>query len=59
MMLNISAKEFEEGVADGKVIVAPEYEESKIFLQQATERFLKLSEEIKNQKEANKLNENE
>jgi len=56
MMLNISAKEFEEGVADGKVVVAPEYEESKIFLQQATERFLKISEEIKNQKEANKLN---
>ena len=56
MMLNISAKEFEEGVADGKVVVAPEYEESKVFLEQATERFLKLSEEIKNQKEANKLN---
>lgn len=55
MMLNIGAKEFEEGVKDGKVVVAPEYEESQIFLQQATERFSKISEKIKNEKELNKI----
>ena len=55
MMLNIGAKEFEEGVIDGKVVVAPEYEESQIFLQQATERFSKISEKIKNEKELNKI----
>ena len=38
MMLNIAAKEFEEGVVDGKIVVPPEYEESQIFLQQAMER---------------------
>jgi len=54
-MLNIGAKEFEEGVKDGKVVVAPEYEESQIFLQQATERFSKISEKIKNEKELNKI----
>ena len=55
MMLNIGAKEFEEGVKDGKVVVAPEYEESQIFLQQATERYSKISEKIKNEKELNKI----
>ena len=55
MMLNIGAKEFEEGVKDGKVVVAPEYEESQIFLQQAKERFSKISEKIKNEKELNKI----
>ena len=54
-MLNIGAKEFEEGVKDGKVVVAPEYEESQIFLQQAKERFSKISEKIKNEKELNKI----
>ena len=46
MMLNIAAKEFEEGVVDGKIVVAPEYEESIVFLQQATERFARISPEI-------------
>jgi high-affinity iron transporter len=46
MMLNIAAKEFEEGVVDGKIVVPPEYEESQVFLQQATERFEKISPEI-------------
>tara|TARA_B100001559_G_scaffold304627_1_gene294228 strand:+ start:185 stop:2053 length:1869 start_codon:yes stop_codon:yes gene_type:complete len=55
MMLNIGAKEFEEGVKDGKVVVAPEYKESQIFLQQAKERFSKISEKIKNEKELNKI----
>ena len=36
MMLNIAAKEFEEGVVDGKIVIPPEYEESKVFLQQAS-----------------------
>ena len=47
MMLNIAAKEFEEGVVDGKIVVPPEYEESKVFLQQAIERFERISPEIK------------
>ena len=45
-MLNIAAKEFEEGVVDGKIVVAPEYEESQVFLQQAIERFERISPEI-------------
>ena len=45
MMLNIAAKEFEEGVVNGKIVVAPEYEESLVFLQQAIERFARLSAE--------------
>lgn len=45
-MLNIAAKEFEEGVVNGEIVVAPEYEESQVFLQQATERFEKISPEI-------------
>ena len=55
MMLNIGAKEFEEGVIDGKVVIAPEYEESQIFVQQASERFSKISEKFKNEKELNKI----
>ena len=47
MMLNIAAKEFEEGVVDGKIVVPPEYEESKVFLQQAIDRFERISPEIK------------
>jgi high-affinity iron transporter len=46
MMLNIAAKEFEEGVVNGEIVVAPEYEESQVFLQQATERFERISKEI-------------
>ena len=49
MMLNIAAKEFQEGVSNGKVVIVPEYKESKIFLQQATERYSKTSAEIENQ----------
>ncbi len=45
-MLNIAAKEFEEGVEGGKIVVAPEYEESMLFLQQATNRFARISPEI-------------
>ena len=56
MMLNIAAKEFQEGVSDGKVVIAPEYKESKIFLQQATERYSKTSAEIENQERATGIN---
>ena len=56
MMLNIAAKEFEEGVVDGKIVDHPEYEESQIFLQQATERFSKVSGIIKNEEELNRIN---
>jgi len=55
MMLNIAAKEFEEGVVDGKVIVAPEYKESQIFLHQATERYSKISKTSEKEKELNKI----
>ena len=46
MMLNIAAKEFEEGVVDGKIVVPPEYEESKVFLEQAIERFERISDQV-------------
>jgi high-affinity iron transporter len=50
MMLNIAAKEFEEGVKDGKVLIPPEYEESMVFIQQATNRFARISPEISDPK---------
>jgi len=60
MMLNIAGKEFEEGVVDGKIVVAAEYEESQVFLQQAIERFERISPEITDTQKAeglkNKLN---
>jgi len=55
MMLNIAAKEFEEGVVDGKIVIPPEYEESKVFLQQAIERFERVSTEIKKPEQAEVL----
>ncbi len=55
MMLNIAAKEFEEGVVDGKIVVAPEYEESQIFLQQAIKRFERISPEITDPQKAENL----
>lgn len=55
MMLNIAAKEFEEGVVDGKIVVPPEYEESQVFLQQAIERFERVSSEITDPQKANNL----
>jgi len=42
MMMNIVTKEYEEGVVDGKIIVAAEYEESQVFLEQAQDRFRRL-----------------
>lgn len=55
MMLNIAAKEFNDGVVDGKVVIPAEYEECQIFLQQATERFSRISDEIKNKDESKAL----
>ncbi len=55
MMLNIAAKEFEEGVMDGKIVVPPEYEESQVFLQQAMERFERISSEITDPQKAENL----
>jgi high-affinity iron transporter len=43
MMLNIAAKEYHEGIADGKIINSAEYEESLIFLGQASTRFKSLA----------------
>ena len=56
MMLNIAAKEFQEGVSDGMVVIEPEYKESKIFLEQAAERYSRTSGEIENQEKATRIN---
>ena len=53
-MLNISAKEFQDGVVAGKVVIPAEYEECQIFLNQASERFLKISKKITDKKESEK-----
>ncbi len=58
MMLNIAAKEFEEGVVDGEIVVPPEYEESKVFLNQAIERFERISPQITDKKKAEKIKSN-
>ncbi len=42
MMMNIVTKEYEEGIVDGKIAIAAEYEESQVFLQQAEDRFKRL-----------------
>ena len=55
MMLNIAAKEFEDGVVDGKIVIPPEYEESQVFLQQAIERFERISSEITDPQKAGNL----
>ena len=55
MMLNISAKEFQDGVQEGEVVIPAEYEECQIFLNQASERFLTISNQIKDKKESETL----
>jgi high-affinity iron transporter len=55
MMLNIAAKEFADGVVDGKIVIAPEYEESQVFLSQATERYSRVSREIEDKDKAEAL----
>jgi len=42
MMMNIVAKEYRAGIVDGKIAIAAEYEESKVFLEQAGDRFKRL-----------------
>ena len=42
MMMNIVTKEYEEGIVDGKIAIAAEYEESQVFLEQAQDRFKRL-----------------
>lgn len=44
MMLNIVNKEYHEGIAEGEVINAAEYEESQVFLEQAFGRYQTLIE---------------
>jgi hypothetical protein len=44
MMMNIVNKEYHEGIAEGKIINAAEYEESQIFLDQAFSRYKTLIE---------------
>lgn len=56
MMLNIAAKEFQDGVVEGKVVIPAEYEECQVFLNQASERFSKLSDQITNKNESETLN---
>ena len=42
MMMNIVGAEYEAGIVDGKIAIAAEYEESKVFLEQAEGRFKRL-----------------
>ncbi len=46
MMLDIVVKEYEEGVSEGKIVNDAEYEESRLFLEQAQERFGRASESL-------------
>jgi len=55
MMLNIAAKEFEDGVVDGEIVIAAEYEESQVFLSQASERYSRVSREIEDKAKAEAL----
>jgi high-affinity iron transporter len=51
MMMNIVNKEYFEGIADGKIVIAAEYEESQVFLEQAVDRFKRLPSPPQNHKE--------
>ena len=55
-MLNIAAKEFQDGVIGGKVVIPAEYEEFQIFLNQASTRFFKISDQIKKNYRSKLLN---
>ena len=55
MMMNIVNKEYHEGIADGKIINAAEYEESQVFLKQAFSRYKNLIEDAKTQQEKDEL----
>ena len=55
MMMNIVNKEYHEGVAEGKIINAAEYEESQVFLDQAFDRYKNLSEDTEPQAKQDEL----
>jgi len=55
MMMNIVNKEYFEGIADGKIIIAAEYEESQVFLEQAADRFKRLPPPPENQNEISSI----
>jgi len=58
MMLNIAAKEFADGVVDGEIVIPPEYEESQVFLKQASERYSRVSRNIEDKAKAKALSQN-
>ena len=55
MMMNIVSKEYHEGVAEGKIINAAEYEESKVFLDQALGRYQNLIKDTTPQDQQDEL----
>ncbi|MEE8259579.1 MAG: cytochrome c/FTR1 family iron permease [Nitrospinaceae bacterium] len=55
MMMNIVNKEYHEGIAEGKIINAAEYEESQIFLEQAFDRYQTLVEDTATQGKQDEL----
>lgn len=55
MMLNIVAKEYQEGIKEGKVVNETEYNESIVFLEQVSERYKPIAALSKNQETAKKL----
>lgn len=55
MMMNIVNKEYHEGIADGKIINAAEYDESQMFLEQAFGRYQTLSEGMTPQGQTDEL----
>lgn len=46
MMMNIAAKEYKEGIRDGNIINKDEYEESKVFFEQAETRYNRIKSEF-------------
>ncbi len=52
MMLAIVSKEYELAVKNGQIINEVEYEESQAFLEMVSERFIPLSDQFKDRKEA-------
>ena len=55
MMMNIVNKEYHEGIAEGKIINAAEYEESQVFLEQAFGRYQTLVEAATTQEKRDEL----
>jgi len=55
MMMNIVNKEYHEGIAEGKIINAAEYEESQVFLEQAFGRYQTLTKDATPQDQEDEL----